>query len=195
MAREQVRQRVVNLPVIMEAGMTVNKKSFYVTTPIYYVNDVPHIGHSYTTIAADTLARYKRMRGYDVFFLTGTDEHGQKIEKAAREEHDFSALLPELKVRLHSFVEAVRSLTANEDSAKPSTGPEIDSEQLLEILERCIGWAKEGDIQVEEELPRLEQPLNSRGFGEEYEKARVEVENFDFDAAVAVLERVRESLK
>ncbi len=48
--------------------MTVNKKSFYVTTPIYYVNDVPHIGHSYTTIATDTLARYKRMRGYDVFF-------------------------------------------------------------------------------------------------------------------------------
>ncbi|MCJ2534374.1 MAG: class I tRNA ligase family protein, partial [Candidatus Thermoplasmatota archaeon] len=64
--------------------MTVDKKSFYVTTPIYYVNDVPHIGHSYTTIAADTLARYKRMRGYDVFFLTGTDEHGQKIEKAAQ---------------------------------------------------------------------------------------------------------------
>ena len=68
----------------MDTGMTVNKKSFYVTTPIYYVNDVPHIGHSYTTIAADTLARYKRMRGYDVFFLTGTDEHGQKIEKAAQ---------------------------------------------------------------------------------------------------------------
>jgi leucyl-tRNA synthetase len=56
-AREQVRQRDVSLPVIMEAGMTVNKKSFYVTTPIYYVNDVPHIGHSYTTIATDTLAR------------------------------------------------------------------------------------------------------------------------------------------
>jgi len=70
--------------VIMDTGMTEDKKSFYVTTPIYYVNDAPHIGHSYTTIAADTLARYKRMRGYDVFFLTGTDEHGQKIEKAAQ---------------------------------------------------------------------------------------------------------------
>ncbi len=70
--------------MIMDTGMTVDKKSFYVTTPIYYVNDVPHIGHSYTTIAADTLVRYKRMRGYDVFFLTGTDEHGQKIEKAAQ---------------------------------------------------------------------------------------------------------------
>lgn len=59
---------------------------FYITTPLYYVNDLPHIGHSYTNIAADTLARYKRQRGYDVFFLTGTDEHGQKIERAAKEQ-------------------------------------------------------------------------------------------------------------
>jgi methionyl-tRNA synthetase (EC 6.1.1.10) len=58
---------------------------FYVTTPIYYVNDVPHIGHAYTTIAADTIARYKRQRGFDVFFLTGTDEHGLKLQKAAEE--------------------------------------------------------------------------------------------------------------
>ncbi len=56
---------------------------FYVTTPIYYVNDVPHIGHAYTTIAADALARYHRLLGHAVFFLTGTDEHGQKVEKAA----------------------------------------------------------------------------------------------------------------
>lgn len=61
------------------------KKTFYVTTPIYYVNDVPHIGHAYTTIAADCIARYKRLKGYDVFFLTGTDEHGQKVEKTALE--------------------------------------------------------------------------------------------------------------
>lgn len=61
----------------------VSNQSFYLTTPIYYVNDVPHIGHSYTTIAADALARYMRTKGRDVFFLTGTDEHGQKIEKAA----------------------------------------------------------------------------------------------------------------
>ncbi len=58
-------------------------KKFYITTPIYYVNDVPHIGHAYTTIAADTLARYHRLLGEPVFFLTGTDEHGQKVEKAA----------------------------------------------------------------------------------------------------------------
>ena len=57
--------------------------TFYVTTPIYYVNDVPHIGHAYTTIAADVLARFYRLQGYDVFFLTGLDEHGQKVQQAA----------------------------------------------------------------------------------------------------------------
>lgn len=61
------------------------KDTFYITTPIYYPSDKLHIGHSYTTVAADTMARYKRMRGYDVKFLTGTDEHGQKIERIAKE--------------------------------------------------------------------------------------------------------------
>src|ERR671925_1194765 len=60
-------------------------EKFYLTTPIYYVNDVPHIGHAYTTIAADVLARYKRLAGYEVYFLTGTDEHGIKIERSARD--------------------------------------------------------------------------------------------------------------
>lgn len=60
-------------------------EKFYVTTPIYYVNDIPHIGHAYTTIAADILARRNRLLGRRVFFLTGTDEHGQKVEKAAAE--------------------------------------------------------------------------------------------------------------
>lgn len=59
------------------------KGHYYLTTPIYYINDVPHIGHAYTTCAADVMARYKRTCGYDVFFLTGVDEHGQKAEKAA----------------------------------------------------------------------------------------------------------------
>lgn len=62
------------------------KKTFYVTTPIYYVNDKPHIGHAYTTVAADIISRYKRMCGYDVFFLTGTDEHGQKMEQSAQKQ-------------------------------------------------------------------------------------------------------------
>jgi len=58
---------------------------FYITTPIYYVNDKPHIGHAYTTLACDVLARFKRLDGHEVMFLTGTDEHGQKVEKAARD--------------------------------------------------------------------------------------------------------------
>jgi methionyl-tRNA synthetase len=61
------------------------KRTFLVTTPIYYVNDVPHVGHAYTTIAADALTRARRLAGHDVFFLTGTDEHGQNIERIARE--------------------------------------------------------------------------------------------------------------
>ena len=60
-------------------------KSYYITTPIYYVNDVPHIGHAYTSLACDVLARFKRLDGFKVFFLTGTDEHGQKVETAAKD--------------------------------------------------------------------------------------------------------------
>jgi methionyl-tRNA synthetase len=61
------------------------KDTFYITTPIYYVNDVPHVGHAYTTVTADFVARYHRMTGERVFFLTGTDEHGQKVAQAAEE--------------------------------------------------------------------------------------------------------------
>ena len=63
----------------------MEKKTFYITTPIYYPSDKLHIGHTYSTVAADTMARYKRFQGYDTFFLTGTDEHGQKIEDKAKE--------------------------------------------------------------------------------------------------------------
>lgn len=62
-----------------------NKKPFYITTPIYYPSGNPHIGHCYTTVACDSIARYRRMQGYDVMFLTGTDEHGLKIEQKAAE--------------------------------------------------------------------------------------------------------------
>lgn len=63
----------------------MEKKTFYITTPIYYPSDKLHIGHSYTTVAADAISRYKRLKGYDVMFLTGTDEHGQKIQRKAEE--------------------------------------------------------------------------------------------------------------
>jgi len=64
----------------------VKRGKYYITTPIYYPSGKLHIGHSYTTVAADTMARYKRLQGYDVMFLTGTDEHGQKIERIAQKE-------------------------------------------------------------------------------------------------------------
>ncbi|GBF72631.1 methionine--tRNA ligase [Paenibacillus sp. 598K] len=65
--------------------MTEQNKTFYITSPIYYPSDKLHIGHAYTTVAGDAMARYKRLRGYDVRYLTGTDEHGQKIERKAAE--------------------------------------------------------------------------------------------------------------
>ncbi|MFZ2801277.1 MAG: class I tRNA ligase family protein, partial [Syntrophorhabdus sp.] len=91
-------------------------KHYYITTPIYYINDVPHIGHAYTTIAADIMARYKRICGFDVFFLTGTDEHGQKVEKAAEQQgispkeladrtvHRFSDLWETLNISNTGFI-------------------------------------------------------------------------------------------
>ncbi|MEB3101471.1 methionine--tRNA ligase [Ferviditalea candida] len=65
--------------------MSDSRKTFYITTPIYYPSDKLHIGHAYTTVAGDAMARYKRLRGYEVMYLTGTDEHGQKIERKAKE--------------------------------------------------------------------------------------------------------------
>ena len=70
---------------IQERLIAMEKQKFYITTPIYYPSDKLHIGHSYCTVAADTIARYKRAQGYDVMFLTGTDEHGQKIQRIAEE--------------------------------------------------------------------------------------------------------------
>lgn len=90
--------------------------SFYITTPIYYVNDRPHIGHAYTTILADVLARYHRLLGDEVFFLTGTDEHGQKVQQAAEKRsispqahadetvHRFTELWEKLEVTHNDFI-------------------------------------------------------------------------------------------
>ena len=63
----------------------MEKQKYYITTPIYYPSDKLHIGHTYCTVATDAIARYKRLHGFDVMFLTGTDEHGQKIETKANE--------------------------------------------------------------------------------------------------------------
>ncbi|MFA5074114.1 MAG: methionine--tRNA ligase [Nitrospirota bacterium] len=112
----------------------MKKKSFYITTPIYYVNDVPHIGHAYTTIAADTLARYHRMRGDAVFFLTGTDEHGQKVEKAAQERSRTPHEHVDLLVR--NFQDLWKKLDITNDAFMRTTHPEHKAivQELLQKL-------------------------------------------------------------
>lgn len=85
------------------------KKTFYITTPIYYPSGNLHIGNAYSTVAADAMARYKRLRGYDVMYLTGTDEHGQKIERKAEEK----GVTPQAFV--DEIVEGIKQLWENLD--------------------------------------------------------------------------------
>ena len=98
---------------------------YYVTTPIYYVNAEPHLGHAYTTIAADILARHHRQKGDDVFFLTGTDEHGTKIAQAAEQR----GLTPREHVdeMAPKFRELARTLNATNDFFIRTTDPEHEA--------------------------------------------------------------------
>ena len=120
-----------------EARMTKGK---YITTPIYYVNDVPHIGHSYTTVAADVLARYYRMCGHEVMFLTGTDEHGQKVqEAAARHNKSPEVYVDELVVR---FRELWTSLHISNDDFIRTT-----EERHVRVVQGALDLLfKKGDI-------------------------------------------------
>ncbi len=121
----------------------MNRK-FYVTTPIYYVNDIPHIGHAYTTVAADILSRWNRLIGNEVFFLTGTDEHGQKVEKAARER----GLSPKehADLMVENFKDLWKRLSISRSAFIRTTDPEhIKTVQgLLQLL-----WDK-GEIEKRE---------------------------------------------
>src|SRR5260370_19566824 len=85
--------------------MAEAKPKFYLTTPIYYTNGLPHIGHTYTTVVADTVRRYKRMQGYEVVMTTGTDEHGVNVERAAQKagvpESEFVARIAEARRALY----------------------------------------------------------------------------------------------
>lgn len=106
------------------------KPAYYITTPIYYVNDIPHIGHAYTTIACDVISRYKRMKGYSVYFLTGTDEHGQKIQQAAASQN----ITPqELVDRIHvNFKDLWRVLNiSNSDFIRTTEQRHIDTVQAI----------------------------------------------------------------
>jgi methionyl-tRNA synthetase len=107
--------------------------SFYVTTPIYYVNAAPHLGHAYTTIAADVLARHMRQRGEDVFFLTGTDEHGEPVAQAAERE----GLTPQELVDRNAprFQELMPQLEASNDFFIRTSDPQHEA-RVQEILQR-----------------------------------------------------------
>ena len=89
-------------------------EKLYITTPIYYVNDEPHIGHAYTTILADVISRRNRLQGKDVYFLTGTDEHGQKVQEAAEKRNVNPLSMGEMKknrvivvVTIHFFLKNI----------------------------------------------------------------------------------------
>jgi len=120
------------------------KNNFYVTTPIYYPNDIPHIGHAYTTIAADVLARWNKIRGKEVFFLTGTDEHGKKIQETAEKNKKnpkefVDALVPKFK-------EAWKNLNIDYDKFIRTTDKEHEK-VVKEVLQRVYD---KGDIYLSE---------------------------------------------
>lgn len=119
-------------------------KGFYVTTPIYYVNDRPHIGHAYTTIAADVLARFHRLEGEEVCFLTGTDEHGRKVEQAAIEQGMRSIELANNQVI--AFKELWKALNISNDHFIRTT-EHRHADAVREIWKRV---AAKGDIYLGE---------------------------------------------
>ncbi|MCA9310174.1 MAG: class I tRNA ligase family protein, partial [Phycisphaerales bacterium] len=125
---------------------------YYITTPIYYVNDQPHIGHCYTTIVADAVARFMRLAGHDVFFLTGTDEHGQKVEKSAAARGISPQQLADENAR--HFVTALGYVGATNDDFIRTTQPRHER-QVQKVLTTLIdsgdfyldtfeGWYDEG---------------------------------------------------
>ena len=108
---------------------------YYITTPIYYVNAAPHIGHTYTTVAADTIARFKTMQGFDAVITTGTDEHGQKIERAAaaagKSPQEFTDVISE------EFRQQWRSLDLKIDRFQRTTSPQ-HAKVVQDLFTRCL---------------------------------------------------------
>lgn len=121
-----------------------DKKYFYVTTPIYYVNDKPHLGHAYSTVIADAIARFKRLSGYTVFFMTGTDEHGLKIEKeAAARNLTPKALADGVHVK---FRELFEKLGVNYDRFIRTT----DADHAETVKDAFLRLKEKGDVYLSE---------------------------------------------
>ena len=122
--------------------------NFYITTPIYYTNDVPHIGHAYTTIACDILSRFNKLSNNDVFFLSGTDEHGQKVEKAAKLANidpkkfvdelstNFQKLIPDLGCEINDFIRTTEKRHIK--SAQALWNKLVENKQIY--LSNYEGW-------------------------------------------------------
>lgn len=153
-------------------------RPFYVTTPIYYVNDVPHIGHAYTTILADVLVRYKKLFGQEAYFLTGTDEHGQKVQQAAAKRgidpNDTAALRAYCDGYAQRFKDAWKELDIAYDRFIRTTEPdhiafvqekfrELDAKGLI-YPEEYSGWysTTEERFFAEDELVDGKDPISGR---------------------------------
>ena len=151
-----------------------DRKTYYVTTPIYYVNDSPHIGHAYTSLACDALARFMRLDGYDVHFLTGTDEHGQKVENKAKElGKDPQAFTDEVSQRFRVLAEAMNF--SNDDFIRTTERRHIESCQALwrRLKERGQVYlgSYSGWYAVRDEAYYQEDELETRPDGKKVSKA------------------------
>ena len=143
--------------------------SFYITTPIYYVNDKPHIGHAYTTLACDILARYHKLKNEDVYFLTGTDEHGQKVEKASIEDssnpqtfsdkmsNNFRELVSFLNCNINDFIRTTEK--RHKKAAQSLWNKLLDNNQIY--LGNYEGWYSVRDeaFYLENELIKKDNKL------------------------------------
>ena len=157
--------------------------AFYVTTPIYYVNAAPHLGHAYTTIGADILARHMRQRGEEVFFLTGTDEHGEPVAQAAEREGvtpkeladrnaaRFKALMPRINASNDFFIRTSRpapQASASRRSCSASTTTATSTRASYEgwYCPRCADFKTENEIARGQHLPDPQDPARPRAGGE-----------------------------
>ena len=121
-------------------------KNFYITTPIYYPSGKPHMGHAYSSIIADIFARYKRLEGFEVYFLTGTDEHGQKIQKEAKKNNkDPKLFCDELSEKFRSLTKILN--LSNNDFIR--TTEDRHHKSVNDIWERLV---KSGNIYLDNEI-------------------------------------------